>query len=163
MTESEATEILIRRAAVDDESAIASLMAMHRGKLRRMVAIRMDRRLSARIDPSDVVQDTLVTAVRRLPEFITIRPVAFYPWLRSIAVNRLVDLHRRHLVARSEVCVARKTWSNSICRTNPGWSLLAVSSTREAVRVAEWKEGISRSEPTRRWRSLPRTTEKCLC
>ena len=49
-----------------------------------MVAVaRMDRRLTARLDPSDVVQEALADGVRDLPDYLTTRPMAFYPWLRN--------------------------------------------------------------------------------
>ena len=56
-------------------------------------------RLQGKIDPSDVVQDALIEAHRRLPEFANSRPMEFYPWLRGLAWDRLVDLHRQHLNA----------------------------------------------------------------
>ena len=34
-----------------------------------------------------------------MPEYLEERPVAFYPWLRQIAVQRLIDLRRRHIEA----------------------------------------------------------------
>src|SRR5262249_5179573 len=53
--------------------------------------------LAARIDPSDVVQETLAEADRRLGKYLADRPLPFYPWLRQIAVERLAKLHRSHL------------------------------------------------------------------
>jgi RNA polymerase sigma-70 factor (ECF subfamily) len=64
-----------------------------------MVAVRMDDRLLTRVDPSDVVQEAMVDAVRKLPEYLRERPLPFYPWLRQIAWNRLIDLHREHVKA----------------------------------------------------------------
>ena len=72
-----------------------------------MVAVRMDGRLLSRVDPSDVVQETLVEALRELPQYLSERPVAFYPWLRHIAWKRLVALHRRHIRSRQR-SVARE-------------------------------------------------------
>jgi len=65
-----------------------------------MIAVRMDRRLVNRLDPSDVVQDALAEAHRLLPVYLRDRPMPFYPWLRQIAWNRLVDLHRRHILSK---------------------------------------------------------------
>jgi RNA polymerase sigma-70 factor (ECF subfamily) len=65
-----------------------------------MVAVRIDSRLAPRLDPSDVVQEALIEAHRLLPEYLKNRPVAFYPWLKQIATNRLIDLHRRHVLAK---------------------------------------------------------------
>jgi RNA polymerase sigma-70 factor (ECF subfamily) len=62
-----------------------------------MIAVRLDPRLNPRIDPSDVIQDTLTEAARKLPEYLRDRPLPFYPWLRQIAWNHLVDLYRFHV------------------------------------------------------------------
>jgi RNA polymerase sigma-70 factor (ECF subfamily) len=64
-----------------------------------MVAQRLDPRLAPRVDPSDVVQEALAAADARLPEYLAGRPLPFYPWLRQFAVDRLADVHRRHLRA----------------------------------------------------------------
>jgi RNA polymerase sigma-70 factor (ECF subfamily) len=75
-----------------------------------MVRLRLDPRLSARVDPSDVVQETLAEAARRLEEYLHRPPLPFYPWLRQIALNRLLDLRRRHLRAAKR----------SVVREEPG-------------------------------------------
>jgi RNA polymerase sigma-70 factor (ECF subfamily) len=64
-----------------------------------MVALRLDRRLAARLDPSDIVQEALAEADRRLDDYARERPLPFYPWLRQLAWNRLADAHRRHVQA----------------------------------------------------------------
>jgi hypothetical protein len=74
-------------------------VARHRERLRRMVAVRMDRRLAPRMDPSDIVQDVLADADRELTDYLRRRPVPFYPWLRQLAWDRLIDVHRRHVRA----------------------------------------------------------------
>src|SRR5262249_6811665 len=71
----------------------------HRGRLRKMIAFHLDRRLAARVDPSDVVQEALVDAADKLSDYLRHRPLPFYPWLRQLAWERLVKLHRRHLRA----------------------------------------------------------------
>ncbi len=78
-------------------SAVDKLLAGHRGRLRQMVASRIDLRLIARVDPSDVVQDVLIEATRKLPEYCRSRNIPFYPWLRQMAWDRLVELHRQHV------------------------------------------------------------------
>jgi len=93
------TEELVRRAGAGDRSAVSRLLDRHRRRLRKMVAVRMDARMVARLDPSDVVQETLVEAVKKLPDYLRDRPLPFYAWLRQLAWNRLVDLHRQHVLA----------------------------------------------------------------
>src|SRR5262245_34816717 len=93
------TDHLLAQVGAGDVSARGRLLESHRGRLRGLVALRLDPRLAARVDPSDLVQDTLAEAHRRLDDYLRSRPLPFYPWLRQIAVNRLADLYRRHIRA----------------------------------------------------------------
>ena len=93
------TDQLLDRVAQGESSAAAALLDRHRKRLRRMVQLRIDPRLAARLDPSDIVQDALGEAHRRLPEYAAQRPIPFYPWLRQLAWDRLVEQHRRHVRA----------------------------------------------------------------
>ncbi len=99
-------EDLLNPAAAGDEIALRQLLDRHREPLRRMVAVRLDRRLSARLDPSDVVQEALADATRKLQEYARNRPLPFYPWLRRLAAERLALAHRRHIkVTGRSVCL----------------------------------------------------------
>ncbi len=79
---------------------MAELMAMHRDRLRRMVAVRLDQRVNPRLDPSDVVQETMLKAVAKMPEYLKDRPIDFYPWLRQLAWDQMVDSFRKHVIAQ---------------------------------------------------------------
>src|SRR6478736_5774661 len=97
------TEELLRQAAGGDGPARQQLLARHRDRLRRMVAVRLDRNLAARVDPSDVVQETLADAARRLDDYLRERPMPYYPWLRRLAADRIDKAHRRHTARRRSV------------------------------------------------------------
>lgn len=90
------TEELLRRAGSRGPE-LAQLLERHRERLRRMVCVRLDGRLTPVVDASDVVQDTLAEASRKLDQFVRDRPLPFYPWLRRLAGERIAQLHRRHL------------------------------------------------------------------
>jgi RNA polymerase sigma-70 factor (ECF subfamily) len=94
------TDLLVERARDGDREARQLLLARHRKRLGQMVSLRMDRRLMARIDPSDVVQEALAEAAQELSNYLRDRPLPFYPWLRQLAWERLIELHRRHLYAQ---------------------------------------------------------------
>ncbi len=100
MSQEPDTEVLLQRVEQGDALARQALLARHRQRLRQMVGLRLDRRLAARVDPSDVVQETLAEADRRLPDYLRRRPLPFYPWLRQLALDRLADAHRRHVQAQ---------------------------------------------------------------
>src|SRR3954447_17591458 len=77
------THELIDCAHRGDEAARQQLLERYRDYLRRMVAVRLDRRPAARVDASDVVQETLVEAARRLDDYLRERPIPFYGWVRA--------------------------------------------------------------------------------
>jgi RNA polymerase sigma-70 factor (ECF subfamily) len=93
------TEQLLDLVVLGDEQARSLLLDRHRARLMKMVAVRFDPRLARRLDPSDVVQETLVEAATRLEDYARNRPIAFYPWLRQLADKVLVRLHERHVLA----------------------------------------------------------------
>jgi RNA polymerase sigma-70 factor (ECF subfamily) len=115
------TEELLRQAEHGDPGAREGLLARHRDRLRKMVAWRLDRRLAARVDPSDVVQEVLLEASRKMDRYLQERPLPFFPWLRSLAGEHLAALHRRHVRARGR----------SVLREEPGVLLLPDESAAE--------------------------------
>ena len=93
------TDVLIERATQGDEAARERLLERYRSRLKQMVALRIDRRLAPRLDPSDIVQDALADATLHLDEFLRTRPLPVYLWLRRLTWERLVHAHRRHIKA----------------------------------------------------------------
>lgn len=93
------TEQLIAQAKIGDDGAINQLMDRHRNSLRQLVRMRLDRKIQNRIDVSDVVQDVLVEANRRLEKYLADPIMPFHLWLRQIAKDRIIDAHRRHRVS----------------------------------------------------------------
>ncbi|QDU98193.1 sigma-70 family RNA polymerase sigma factor [Lignipirellula cremea] len=97
--ESDQTEQLLGAAREGDASAVNVLMERHRNALRRMVQMRLDQKIQQRVDVSDVVQEVLVEANRRLQDYLANPVMSFRLWLRQIAKDRIIDAHRRHRVS----------------------------------------------------------------
>jgi RNA polymerase sigma-70 factor (ECF subfamily) len=95
--DSQETARLLQRAAAGCAEDWGALLARHQERLRRMVALRLDRRLQGRIDPSDVIQEAYLEAWGRLADYLREPPMPFYLWLRFLAGQKLVTLHRHHL------------------------------------------------------------------
>jgi RNA polymerase sigma-70 factor (ECF subfamily) len=94
------SEALLERAAGGDERARHELLSLHRDRLKRMIAVHLDRRLAARVDPSDIVQEALVDALGELSDYLRRRPLPVYPWLRQLAWERLLKWHRAHITVQ---------------------------------------------------------------
>ena len=94
------TDALLERAGQGDELARQRLLDRHRSRLVRMIAVRMDvARSSGWIRPTSF-RKALADAARELPHHLLARPMAFYPWLRQLAWERLLLLQRHHIEAR---------------------------------------------------------------
>jgi RNA polymerase sigma-70 factor (ECF subfamily) len=104
------TRRLIVRALQGDRQSIEELLAHYRPQLRRMVAVRMDSRLKARLDPSDIVQSVLAEAAQKMVAFQQ-EPEQFFPWLRQLAWDELARLHRDHI----------RTKKRSVSREEEDW------------------------------------------
>src|SRR6516165_367259 len=91
---------LLRRACAGDRQAQADLFAVYRDRLWRMVHLRLDRRLQGRLDPEDVLQETYVVFMQRFAEYAAHPEFPFFLWLRGLAGQKLIDLHREHLGAK---------------------------------------------------------------
>jgi RNA polymerase sigma-70 factor (ECF subfamily) len=97
--ESSKTQQLLQRAEQGDADAVNRLLDRHRDALRRMVQMRLDHKIQRRVDVSDVVQDVLVEANRRLSDYLRNPVMSFHLWVRQIAKDRIIDAHRRHRVS----------------------------------------------------------------
>ena len=86
------TDDLLSRARSGDAHALAALFARYRGRLRRMVALRLDRRLQGRLDPSDVLQEAYLDLAGRLPDYAGDPAMPFFLWLRFLTGQKLIDL-----------------------------------------------------------------------
>lgn len=93
------TLVLLDKARQGDGDAVNGLLERHRAAIRRMIDRRMDRAVQRRVDASDIVQDVLVEANRRLGDYLANPTMPFRLWLRHMARDRLIDAHRRHRVA----------------------------------------------------------------
>lgn len=91
---------LLHSASLGDRAAQEAVLEHYRGRLLAMIAMRLDRRVAARLDPSDIVQEAMQAAHHRLPEYFADPQLPFYPWLRRIAWDRLVDNYRQHIGAQ---------------------------------------------------------------
>ena len=99
--EPQPTLVLLDRARQGDGTAVNGLLERHREAIKRMIDRRMDRGVQRRVDASDIVQDVLLEANRRLGEYLSNPTMPFQLWLRHMARDRLIDAHRRHRVAAS--------------------------------------------------------------
>ena len=94
------THELLDRARDGNQPAFEELFKRHRGRLQKAIPMRIDRRLAARVDASDVLQETYLEAFRRLPKYLKQEEMPFYlSGFIGFAREKVLALHRRHLGA----------------------------------------------------------------
>lgn len=101
MSESETLQLeLLEQAKAGKPQALGELLQTHRESLLRIIKFRMDPRLRSRLDADDVVQDSFIEATQRFENFEE-QEMPFFLWLRFITVQKLFQMHRRHLGAKA--------------------------------------------------------------
>jgi RNA polymerase sigma-70 factor (ECF subfamily) len=111
------TQNLLDQARQGDAAAVEQLLSRHREPVRRMIGLRLDPAIARRVDASDVVQEVLLEASRRLTDYLRNPAMPFHLWLRHIARDHLIDAHRRHRLAQKrgvdrEQPLAAAGWAN---------------------------------------------------
>jgi RNA polymerase sigma-70 factor (ECF subfamily) len=101
------TEDLLNDARQGQAAAVDRLLARHREPLRRAIGLRLDPALAGRVDASDVVQDVLLEVSKRLGDYLRNPAMPFHLWLRHIARDHVIDMHRRHRQAQRR-CLDRE-------------------------------------------------------
>jgi RNA polymerase sigma-70 factor, ECF subfamily len=82
-----------------DLKALESLLTAHRAYIRHVIGLRMDPALRRRVDPSDIVQEAYLEAMRQAPEYARDPKLPVRLWLRQLAIDRLIMSQRRHIGA----------------------------------------------------------------
>lgn len=127
--------------AQEDSQQWGMILENHKLRLRQMLDWRMNDLVRSRVDPSDVIQESFIEATKRLSDFIQKPDVPFYVWLRSLAVQKLAQLHRFHIgtQARSvamDVSIVDHSFSNSASSVLASY-LVATLSTPSAAAMEE--------------------------
>jgi RNA polymerase sigma-70 factor (ECF subfamily) len=93
------TRQLLDRIQQGEREALGQLLARYHNFLLRIVELRFDPRLRARVDPADVVQQAQLEVVKRIGDYLGRCPMPFRLWLRQTTLQCLVDIQRHHLGA----------------------------------------------------------------
>jgi RNA polymerase sigma-70 factor (ECF subfamily) len=153
------TELLLARAEDGDGAAWGALLTAEQDRLVRMVAFRMDPRLRGRIDAADVVQDVFAEASAHREVYFRAPTVPLFLWLRGVASNKLLELHRHHLgthmrdVKRERrleaPCTSSDTSAVLLVHLTAGLTRPSVAAVRDEVRM-RLAEALDTMDPTDR-------------
>lgn len=95
---SSSPERLLRLVRGGDSERMGRLLQMYRNYLQLLAESELDRKLRARISPSDIVQDTMLEAHRDFPQFRGTTEAEFIGWLRQILINNLAEVISKHVL-----------------------------------------------------------------
>ncbi len=168
--------VLMEQVRAQDKTAMGVLLVAGFTPLRAAIALQMSDLLAqAQIEPEDVIQEAYAAAWAALPtgEFDSFP--AFVGWLRQIAENKLIDMHRAIVADKRDVRRQAAAWQpqdgtyvNVLDRVSSPMSTPSVGAARnEAVavlmvqllqlpedyrRVIQWRliEGLPVDEVARR-------------
>lgn len=84
-----------------DREAFARLYSERENRLRRILLFRLDRRIAGRVDVDDILQEVYLAAEQRLASFEGDSEESFFVWMRLVANQVMIDVHRRHVAAQS--------------------------------------------------------------
>jgi RNA polymerase sigma-70 factor (ECF subfamily) len=115
----EETIELLAGAQQGDRQAVDRLLDRHRDSLHRMIQCRLNPGVARRVDASDIVQDALLTASRRLAEYLRAPKMPFHAWLRQLARDRLADVYRRELADKRDVAREQSAAKTAPSSLNP--------------------------------------------
>ena len=90
-------EQLVSAARDGNPDMLGQLLEMHQKRLLSIVEFRIDARLRRRLDAADVLQEAFIEAAARFQNFLDEQKMPFFLWLRFITMQKLMQMHRRHL------------------------------------------------------------------
>lgn len=79
-----------------DTHALAELVSIHQGRIRHLIEMQLDSRLTGRVDTDDVLQEVFLDAAARIKHFVNEHSGSLFVWLRLITIQTLANVHRRH-------------------------------------------------------------------
>lgn len=118
---------LIRRARQGDEKALGQLLDGHRAYLKLLAQRAVGGRLEARVDSSDLVQQTCLSAFKEFKNFDGDDEAQFVAWLRKIHEHKISDTIRRHVHTQKRAVGNEQSLDDS--RMAAGADLAAVVSS----------------------------------
>jgi RNA polymerase sigma-70 factor (ECF subfamily) len=153
------TVVLVERLHAGDRRALADLFGHYRDRLKRTVELRMDPRLQARLDASDVLQEAYLEVAQDLDAYLRDPKLTPFLWLRLHVGRRLTTLHRHHLGTRMrgaglEVSLYRdalpEASSAALASMLLGRNTSPTQAARRAERLLRVQEAMNSLEPVDR-------------
>ncbi|MCA9147650.1 MAG: sigma-70 family RNA polymerase sigma factor [Planctomycetales bacterium] len=134
-------EQLIQMACQGNREAIGELLDKHRGYLRVLALRQLDHRVDARVDASDVVQQTCMSVFARMAQFKGFTEAEFLVWLKMIHQHNIKNVIRHHVGTKRRSVAREVAEGNDVVSATPIRQASQTASQRlmlseDAVRLA---------------------------
>jgi RNA polymerase sigma-70 factor (ECF subfamily) len=104
-------ELLLQRARSGDKEALGELLRFYRPYLSLLARLKADRQLQAKLDDSDLVQETCLSAHRDFAKFRGRTEPELTAWLREIMAHIAANVARDHRRQRRDVRLERRLYN----------------------------------------------------
>ena len=94
---------LVEAARAGDTAAHSEICRQVQGRLNNMAGRHLDRQLRGKLNPSDIVQETLTRMVQGFGDFRGSSSAEFYAWLNTILKNQISSTRRGFHTQRRDV------------------------------------------------------------
>lgn len=137
---------LVEKAEAGSAQSLGMAFEVYRDQLRRAIRLRVNSRLKAREDESDILQEAFLAAAKDLSRYAKEKPVSVYVWFRGHVQQRLLAAHRKHLDcqkrdARREVGIYRNNLGPGVDSLSIAGQLVgSLTSPSQSVSKAERRE-----------------------
>jgi RNA polymerase sigma-70 factor, ECF subfamily len=137
---------LLARCRSDDPEARGELLALCRNYLKVLARTRIDKNLRVRCDDSDLVQETLMEALRDFQSFAGVTEKELLCWLRRILVRNLAD-QVKHNKAQARNWQRQESLEEMIDRSCQAVQMaLAKGNSSPSVRASRKEESVRLTE-----------------
>lgn len=134
-----------------DRSAGDALLRRYEPWLKLLARVQLESRFRAKFDPSDVVQQAMLEAVRALPQFRGGTEAEFTAWLRQILTHALAHEIRRYAGTAKRHLAREVPIDQDPSRTSEPWGdVLAATGTSPSQSVVKREQSVLLAEVLQR-------------
>lgn len=127
-------------AAIANPQLLGNVLEHHRPYLRMLARARIHHDLRSKLDPSDVVQEVCVEAVRQIQLFRGKSKAEFAAWLRGILADRIAKNVRRFLGTQQRDLQMEKSLQQQLDESSAHLENVLALNSQSPSAAAEWNE-----------------------
>ena len=137
-------DALLTRAVRGEAATCEALLHLYRPYLRLVAGQRLPRIVQQRVDASDIVQQTLVDAVRGLPEFRGQTEPEFTAWMMKLLERNLLMSVRTNTLGKRDIRL-EQNWTDGSGSAVLFWQTFATSQSSPTSGMIRGEAGVQLS------------------